>query len=169
MLRFTVTILMFILTVGSVYAGSKSVNESHQAESVSTRYLYTHVISSYYDAKMQANDHLVVSGRNDKEMSFLLTAIANENHECVIEGKAIRSADGRYNYQENMCRMIFTFGSDEVVVQVTGTNGNYCQCPDLRSGHGCGYNTRIDSATYKKAKKKPQAGSFSVTPGKDGL
>lgn len=159
MLRFVIMMLMFILTVGSVYAGSQSIQEPGAAGSERTRYLYTHVISSHYDAKIQANDHLVVSGRNDKEMSFLLTAIANENHECVIEGKAIKSADGHYKYQENACQMIFTFGQDELDLKVTGANGNYCQCPDLRSGHGCGFNTLINSATYKKEKKKTPAGS----------
>lgn len=153
MLRFAITILMFILTVGSAHAGSQSIPEAGAAKNESTRYLYTHVISNYFDAKIPANDHLVVSARNDKEMKFLLTAIADENHECVIEGKAIRSGNGRYKYQENACRMIFIFGPDEVTLQVTGANGDYCQCPDLRSGHGCGFNTLISSATYKKAKK----------------
>lgn len=159
MLRFTITILMLILSVGFVYADSQSIPDPGQAPMESTRYLYTHEMSNIYEAKIQANDHLVISGRVDKEIIFLLTAIANENHECVIEGKATRSVDGRYEYQENSCRLIFTFGPGEVVLQATGVNGSFCQCPDLRAGHGCGYNTLINSATYKQEKKKAQTGS----------
>lgn len=153
MLRFTITFLMLIFMTGSVYAGSDSLPDRDTARKEATRYLHTHVISTHYDGKVSANDHLVVSGRDDKEMSFLLTAIANENHECVIEGKAIRVDDGRYEYRENSCRMLFVFGQDELVLKVTGATGNYCQCPDLRAGHGCGFNTSINSATYKKEKK----------------
>jgi hypothetical protein len=40
-----------------------------------------------------------------------------------------------------------------VAVRVTGANGKYCRADDLRAGNGCGFNTQIESATYKKAKK----------------
>ena len=138
---------------GPVYAGSDSLPDRDTARKEATRYLHTHVISTYYDGKVNANDHLVVSNKDAKEMSFLMTAIADDSHECVIEGKAIRVDDGRYEYRENTCRILFVFGQDELVLKVTGANGNFCRCPDLRTGHGCGFNTLIDSATYKKEKK----------------
>ena len=159
MLRYVITLLMLFFTVSYVYAGSESLPGPDGAQKGSTLYLHTHVISTYYDKEMRANNHLVISNKDAKEMNFLMTAIANENHECVLEGKATRVDDGRYEYRENKCLIFFVFDQDQVSLQVTGANGNFCRCDDLRAGHGCGFNTSIDSATYKKAKKPARSHS----------
>ncbi len=70
--------------------------------------------------------------------------------------------DGRYEYRENTYRLIFAFGPGEVVVQTVGINGSFCQCPDLRTGYGCGYNTMIHPATHKTEKKKRQPVPFKA-------
>lgn len=152
MLRFIITFLMFIFTVGQVYAGGESMPNPGAADNERTLYLHAHTISHVEHGEIKANNHLRVWNKNVKEMDFSVMTISNDYHECFLEGKATQVALQSYEYRENKCRVLFVFDQDEVTLRVTGANGAYCRTDDLRAGNGCGFNTLIDSATYKKAK-----------------
>ncbi len=149
--RFLIAILISLGTAGLLYASDGTAPPTDT--NVKTLYLHSHKISNQYDKDISANNHLVVFNRDNKEMSFMLTMLADENHECVLEGKATRGPDARYTYQENKCVLSFAVGPEQVDLDVKGSGGKACRVFDLREGHGCGYNTKIDPGIYKKAKK----------------
>jgi len=118
-----------------------------------TRYFHKHKITNAYDGEIVANDHLLVQSRTDKEMTFILSVISNENDECLIEGTAARiSGSNAYEYRQNKCRLIFVFGKDRVQLQASGATGDSCYVSDLNQGHGCGGQTCLLSGTYMNPK-----------------
>ena len=153
MLRFTITFLTLFFTAGSVNAGGETVPGVNEA----TLYLQTKTISHTQHGETKANNHLRIRTGHVKKIFFSLTTIANEYHECLLEGEATRIDERQYEYRENKCRVIFVLSSDDVTLHATGAHGDYCRADDLSAGHGCGYNTTIDSATYKKVRKPAQS------------
>ena len=153
MLRLTVTLLIFISMVGAAHAGSDSAPAPGAAEKGTALYLYTHAISHTQHGEIKANNHLRVWSKDAKEMRFSLMTLANEYHECLLEGKATQTGNREYEYRENKCRMLFVFDENDVTLRATGASGESCRTEDLRPGHGCGFHTVIESATYQKAKK----------------
>ncbi|MEE9913780.1 MAG: hypothetical protein K4571_18880 [Deltaproteobacteria bacterium] len=152
MLRLKLTVLIFIIAAGSVFAADPSVPGRQADPRDVTLYLNARAVTHAEYGTTKANNHLRVWSRDAKEMSFSLTTISSEYQECLMEGKATRAGDGPYEYRENTCRMAFAFGSDAVDVRVTGADGQYCRCGDLRPDHGCGSRTTIDSGAYQKAR-----------------
>lgn len=150
MLRFLIILLSVVCLYGNIYAQDKPAS-SDTAKTV--RYFHKHKISNAYDGEIVANDHLMVRSRNDKEMTFILSVISNENDECLIEGAAARIAGSNtYEYKQNQCRIIFFFDQDNVKLAVDGADGNSCYVSDLDKNHGCGGHTCILSGTYIKPK-----------------
>jgi len=152
MKRFLITALMLICTAGLLYAAGGTAPSSETSVKTRTLYLHSHKISNHYEKDFSANNHLVVLSHSDREMSFMITTISDENHECILEGKATRGQDGRYEYKENSCLLSFAVGAEQVDLDVKGSGGKVCRVYDLREGHGCGYNTSIDPGVYQKAK-----------------
>ena len=58
----------------------------------------------------------------------------------------------KYSYMQKDCHVVLLFLNDEVKVNVTGPRGKYCVDDDL--GGGCGMNASVETAIYKKVKKK---------------
>lgn len=152
MLRYLIAVLMFMFTVGAVSAADVSTPGGKAGSIDVTLYVYAREVLHTAYGKIKANNHLRVWNRDAREMSFLLTTLSDEYQECLLEGQAKRLDDGRYEYRENTCRMVFSFGADDVDVRMTGAGGNYCRSGDLREGHDCGSRTTIDSGAYQKAR-----------------
>lgn len=151
--RFLMTVFILFWTSGLLYAADGAATHPDAGAITRTLYLCSHKISNHYDKDFSANNHLMVWNQGDMEIGFMLVVISNDNHECLMEGTAVRGRDGRYEYRENQCRLSFAVGKDQVDFDVKGSGGSVCRAADLREGHGCGYNTSIDPGIYKKAQK----------------
>lgn len=151
--RFLTTIFILICTAGLLYAADGTMPPSDATAKTRMLYLHAHRISNHFDKDFNANNHLMVWNQGDTEIGFMMAVISNDNHECLMEGTAVRGRDGRYEYRENKCQLSFAVGPDQVDLDVKGSGGKTCRATDLREGHGCGYNTSIDPGVYKKAQK----------------
>lgn len=157
MTRFAVMWLIFLFTAGTACAAESAAALSDHKDGGRCLYLYPHEVSHPVYGKENANDYLRVISKDDDKMTFQMTTIADEYHECLIMGDAQRTGRDSYEYRENSCRLTFVFGPGEVKLAAQGAQGDFCRCADLRAGHGCGYNTLIRSAAYGKEKTKAQA------------
>lgn len=157
MARFVSLWLVFLFTACTVCATDSSTPCPPPADDGCCLYLYTHPVSHPVYGKQNANDHLRVVSKDDEKMTFQLTTIGDEYHECLIMGEADKSGAGIYEYRENKCRLTFVFSPGEVAVTAEGREGAFCRVADLRTGHGCGYNTLINSSVYRREVKKPES------------
>jgi uncharacterized protein len=124
-----------------------------------TEYSHQRVIYHSIDGEMKGADSLTVWNRDARRMCFSITTVSDEYRTCCLEGKATAVSENEYSYTENKCRALFTFIRDKVKVKMIGSEGtNYCAGEDLGEDSGCGMNTSIDSATYRKTKKVLERG-----------
>jgi uncharacterized protein len=119
-----------------------------------TDYSHQTVIYHSIDGEMKGADSLTVWNRDARKMCFSITTVSDEYRTCCLEGTATAVSENEYSYTENKCNVIFIFTKDEAKVKAVGPEGrNFCVAEDLDEDSGCGMNTSIDSATYKKTKK----------------
>jgi hypothetical protein len=122
-------------------------------------FLNDHAVFHVHDGETETADVLQVWNKRPKEMCFYITTVSNNYHTCSIGGKATAVSENEYSYAENKCHVILTFTEDEAKVEVIGSERrNFCTREDLDEDNGCGLNTYIPSATYKKSNKAFERG-----------
>lgn len=145
-----VACLLVISICSNVFAECEQLPESDYAQHRLTSYINSHDIFEPIERNTSVEDVLEVWDKKSNDLCFFVTFVTNDYHMCFLGGKALKVSANEYSYSENKCRVSIKFMSTKVKFTAKGSLTDGCSTDDLSEQNGCGFNTSIESAVFKK-------------------
>jgi hypothetical protein len=149
-------LIVFLLTIiSAVQVGATCEDpETASGQKGISEYRRSKIISHYADGRAKTVDSVTVWNRDAKGLCFSIETMSANYSECYIGGRANAINNSEYIYKQAKCHVLIKLTKNRAKLKITGRSGDYCVADDLGEGSACGMKASIDSATYKKVRKK---------------